>query len=255
MTRRREPWPLAEELRRDFVELVVVAVGVEQVGADGRVLERGGVAAPRRPPLDEVLDIVADEPPAAEVGERSAQGQERALRGRMVETEGRHGRIGRGAVPHPVDRDGRVCGDGLKPLTERLGAIEHGHGLSRHLDGRRGGELAQQGVELELGPERPEPLPVRLLTPESFEVLLDRDPRAHGGQLPREERLLAMGRENLARFARDEREIVVEPRHAAELRDQLDRGLLADAGHPGILSMLSPMRARRSDARPTPHLR
>src|SRR4029453_5256482 len=99
--------------------------------------------------------------------------------------------------------------------------------------GRRGGELAEQGLELELRPEPPETLPVRLLTLEGVEVLSDGHARAHGGQLAGEERLLAMGGETLPHLALHEGEVLVEPLHAAELGDELDRRLLADSGHAG----------------------
>ena len=51
----------------------------------------------------------------------------------------------------------------------------------------------------------------------------------HQGQLAREQRLFAAERERLAQLAGDEREIVVELVDGTVLRDQLHRGLLADA--------------------------
>ena len=54
-----------------------------------------------------------------------------------------------------------------------------------------------------------------------------------GRELARQQRLLAAGRERLAQLAADEREVLVHLLDAAELSDELDGGLLADALHAG----------------------
>ena len=62
---------------------------------------------------------------------------------------------------------------------------------------------------------------------------VDRHARADGGELAREQRLLAVGGQRLAQLARHQREVLVEALHPAELADQLGRGLLPHPGHAG----------------------
>src|SRR5262249_58720129 len=85
----------------------------------------------------------------------------------------------------------------------------------------------------ELLAEGAQAFPVGLLALERLQVLGNGYARAHRGELAREESLVAMGGESLSELALDQREVLVETLHAAELGDQLDRGLLADAGHAG----------------------
>ncbi len=230
--RRGQSGSLAQELRADLGKLVARARGIEEVRAHRHVVE-GGRSATGQPPFDHVLDVVPDEAAAAEIRRFRPELEDGGARGGMIDAEQRKLRLRRPSLADPIHRHGIAGGDIGQPLPERLGSLKAGQRLGDRGRRLRGGELAQQGLELELRPEPPETLPVRLLALEGVEVLGDGHARAHGGQLAGEERLLAMGGERLPHLALHEGEVLVEPLHAAELGDELDRRLLADSGHAG----------------------
>ncbi len=230
---RGEPRPFPQQVGAHLVELVARAGGVEQISADGGVLEGREAPPAGEPPLDRRLDVVADETPPAEVGGSRAQRQDGRPRRRMKDAEGAEGRLGRRGFPHPVDGHRLISGDRAEPALERLGPLQGRERLGGNGGRRRGGKLADERVELELAPEGPQPLPVGLLATEVLETVRDGHPRAHGGELAREKRLRAIRGQRLAELAGHEREVLVEPRHASELADELDGRLLAEARHTG----------------------
>src|SRR5207244_10065686 len=148
--------------------------------------------------------------------------------GGRKEAAGAESRLGRRPFSDPVDGDGSICRNGAEPALERLGPLQGRERLGGDGGRRRGGDLADERVELELLPEGSQPFPVRLLATQVLETLRDGHPRAHRGQPTPEKRLRAIRGQRLAELAGHEREVLVEPRHAAELADELDGRLLAD---------------------------
>ena len=174
--RRGQAGSLAEQLAGDFLQPVVGLRRIEQIGDEGGVLHRRRRAAATEPPLDQVLGVMSDQRPPAEVGQRVAPRGPGAVhegggaRRRMKEAERRRRRIGRAAVARPLDGD-RVTRGNLREIDgERLGAGEHRRRLGGDRSRGRGRKLAQQAGELELGPERAQLVPVRLLTAQALEV-------------------------------------------------------------------------------------
>ena len=128
----------------------------------------------------------------------------------------------------------RLDGDAVAGPVEELAParrVDHRHGARRQGHGPRG-DLAEQGRELELGPERAETLPVGLPHPEALDVELDRQLALEHRQLARQEGLVAVAREPLAQLrAGDDREVRVEGLEAPELAEELLGGHLPHAGH------------------------
>jgi hypothetical protein len=234
----RDAGPLAQQLGADLLELVVGARRVQEIGGHRGVLDRGQRAAAGQPPLDEGLDVVADQRPPVESREqrrgdlRAPAFNHRFTGPRVIQTDRRDDGLRRPSRADHIHRERLARGRLGQIRRERVRVGQGRHlaagGLGRGLRG----ELAQQAVELELGPERPQALPVGLAPPEGLQVHRDRHPRADRRQLAGEQRLLAVNGERLAQLARHQREVLVEALHAAELPDQLDRGLLADPRHP-----------------------
>ena len=117
--RRREARPLAEQLARHFLQPVVGLRRIEQIGDEGGILDRRRRAAAADPPLDQMLGVMPDQRPPAEVGKRVAPGRRHRRRAwrRPPPDE-------RGRAPPASDREGRP-----RPPTRRRS--RHPRGFSR----------------------------------------------------------------------------------------------------------------------------
>src|SRR5262249_57586643 len=90
--RRGGAGPRPQQVRARVREPVAGPRGIEQVGADRGVVE-GRRRAAGHPPLDERLDVVADETPAAEVGRGLLQSEDGGTRRGMMDAEQGQGRL------------------------------------------------------------------------------------------------------------------------------------------------------------------
>ena len=222
--------PGPARLGRQLVERIPAPPGVQEIRRHRRVVDapraQGDLRAAR--PGDEGLRVVPHE--------RHVGGKLRPAR-----VVGRAGgrRVRRHAVEGEVRRAPPEDGlDGEAPARaeEELAPprrVDHRHGLGRQGHGARR-DLAQQRGELELGPERAQPLPLGLPDPKALQVELDGERPLEDRQLTREEGLVAMARQRLTQLrAGDHREIRVERLEAPELPQELLRRHLPHPRHAG----------------------
>ena len=218
-------------LGRQLVERVPAPARVQEIRGHRRVVDapraQGDLRAAR--PADERLRVVPHERhvggklrPARVVGRAGGRARTPPRRGGPGPARSRQDRLD-GEAPARAERGTRATPPGRRPARSRQAGPR-----------RAPGPGASSVGELELGPERAEPLPLGLPDPEALQVELDGERPLEHRQLTREERLVAVARQRLAQLrAGDHREVRVERLEAAELPQELLGGDLPDPRHAG----------------------